>query len=97
MRASIVALEDFQLHGVLLASIATIRLPDGGRRVKNPRRLHILPWMVPVLGSHLLDLEVALAVVGLALLVLELLIIIFQAAWFDGAITTINDGVTDPA
>ena len=50
-------------------------------------------FMVAFRGGQVLGF----CLVGLALLVLELLIIIFQAAWFDGAITTINDGVTDPA
>lgn len=67
-RAPPVALEDVRHHGVLVALIPAIYPLNGRCRVENPRGLHVLRLMVLVLGSHPLDLEVALVVVVFALL-----------------------------
>jgi len=50
-------------------------------------------FMVAFRGGQVLGF----CLVGLALLVLELLIIIFQAAWYDGALETVNKDVEDSA
>ena len=47
-------------------------------------------FMVAFRGGQVLGF----CLVGLALLVLELLIIIFQSAWYDGALETVNKDPT---